>query len=205
MTTINTKYFVGDIVYYVVHPTADIFQCIIDYIRITPTTAGIEITYRIKRLDITRTIDYVQEWELSDFETSKTSLIYWLNQQSTKVSAMVEPAWPINARTRGRTGDTGATGANGTNGITGLTGTTGATGATGLPGQAGNPGFTGSPGSPGSSGTSGLPGLPGAPGYPGANGGETGVTGPTGTTGINGVNGFTGTTGAYGPTGATGV
>ena len=164
-----TKYFIGDIVYYVIHPTADIFQCIVDYVRVTPTTGGIEVTYKIHRLDINRSIDYVQEYELSDFATAKAALLQWLSLQSTKVTNLTEPAWPVNARMIGRTGNTGATG------------DTGATGATGS-----------GPGIPGSTGFTGGPGLPGAAGYPGTNGGETGNTGMTGATGPFGPFGPTG-------------
>lgn len=94
-TAITPRYAVGDLCYYVIHPTADIFQCVVDYVRITPTTLGIEITYKVHRTDITRSIDYVKEYELTDFTTAQISLLSWLDTQTTKIANMVEPPAPV--------------------------------------------------------------------------------------------------------------
>jgi hypothetical protein len=168
---ITPRYAVGDVCYYTIHPTADIFQCVVDYVRITPTTLNDEITYKIRRTDINRSIDYVPEYQLTGFTVAQESLLLWLDNQITKVQAMEIPG-------RGIKGATGATG---------LTGTTGATGATGI-----GPGVLGSTGLPGGTG---FPGAPGQPGFPGTIYGGVGDTGNTGATGPNGPTGPAGPTG----------
>lgn len=90
--TITTKFSVGDKCYYIIHPTADILPCIVDYVRVIPTSTVPTITYRLHRLDKVQIIDYVAENEIDDFATSKTALLLWLNGQITKVTNMTEPA-----------------------------------------------------------------------------------------------------------------
>ena len=93
---ITTKYSIGDVVYYVIHPTADIIQGVIQYVRIIPTPAGIDITYRVNTTTITvKVLDYVQESELMSFADAKTALLTWLNSQTVKVTAMTEPNLPV--------------------------------------------------------------------------------------------------------------
>jgi len=93
--TINTLYSVGDIVYVVIHPTADILRCVVDYVRITPITDGFSVTYRVYRTVTTTNtptfIDYVKEDELYTFANAKIQLLDWLNEQTIKVTAMTEP------------------------------------------------------------------------------------------------------------------
>ncbi len=92
--TITTKYSLGDIVYYVIHPTADIVQCSVLYVRVIPTPTGPEITYRLQityPTNYQKIIDYVQESELDTFANSQAALLSWLSSQSAKVSAMTEP------------------------------------------------------------------------------------------------------------------
>lgn len=179
--TITTKYIPGDICYYVIHPTADIVQCIVLYVRVIPTQTRVEITYRLQityPIGIQKIIDYVEETAINNFETSRIALLSWLTEQTDKVTGMSEPGiptgWPVN-------GPTGATGFTGNTGATGNTGNTGATG------ELGYTGYTGS---------AGLAGSIGFPGLAGYNGGRTGNTGPTGPTGPTGNTGVTGATGA---------
>ncbi|MCI4436149.1 MAG: hypothetical protein JHC33_04985 [Ignisphaera sp.] len=94
-TPITPKYAVGDVCYYVIHPTADIFQCVVDYVRITPITLGMAITYKVHRTDINRSIDYIQEYELTDFNTAQISLLAWLHTQTTRIANMTEPTLPV--------------------------------------------------------------------------------------------------------------
>ncbi len=180
MSTITTKYNLGDTCYYVIHPTADIVQCIVLYVRIIPTPQETEITYRLQITYPTRLqkiIDYVHESELDTFENSRSALLVWLSAQTSKTVSMVEPEIPSGFP---RVGATGATGA---------TGNTGATGATGNTGATGDLGYTGATGLPGSAGYGGYPGLPG---LDGGRTGAIGQTGPTGNTGSTGTRGATG-------------
>lgn len=92
--TITTKYSLGDIVYYVIHPTADIVQGSILYVRVIPMPSGPDITYRLQityPTNLQKIIDYVQESELDTFNNSKTKLLTWLSDQTTKVTDMTEP------------------------------------------------------------------------------------------------------------------
>ena len=41
--TITTKYSLGDICYYIIHPTADIIQGVVLAVRIEPEADGVEI------------------------------------------------------------------------------------------------------------------------------------------------------------------
>lgn len=162
MATVTTKYNIGDVAYYVIHPTADIVQGVIQYVRIIPTLSEPDITYRMEityPVSLQKIVDYVGESEVDTFENSKTKLLIWLDAQRAKVVAMTTPAPYLPV--------TGATGA---------TGPTGATGATGLtPGAPGSPGLAGGTGSAGSAGQ--------YDGYTGA----TGAYGNTGNTGATGV------------------
>ena len=108
--TITTKYNLGDIVYYVIHPTADIVQCTVLYVRIIPTPNGPDITYRLQIIYPTnyqKVIDYVQESELDTFANSQTSLLAWLASQTAKVTALTEPSIPSGFPIDGATGPTG--------------------------------------------------------------------------------------------------
>jgi len=97
MSTVTTKYNVGDICYYVIHPTADIVQCVVLYVRIIPMPQSIEITYRLQITNpqLQKVIDYVHESELDTFANSKVALNAWLTSQSAKVTSMIEPTIPI--------------------------------------------------------------------------------------------------------------
>jgi hypothetical protein len=92
---ITPRYAVGDVCYYVIHPTADIFQCVVDYVRITPTTSNNEITYKIRRTDINRSIDFVPEDQVTNFPDAQQSLLLWLNTQTTRIANMTEPTLPV--------------------------------------------------------------------------------------------------------------
>lgn len=169
-TTVNTKFSIGDVCYVTIHPTADILQCIVDYIRVVPGANNTySITYRVTRVGINQTVDYLKEVDIFTFDEAKVELLDWLSDQTLKVTQLVEPPYPTGYPVMGATGATGFRGA------------TGATGATGL--TANQPGATGDPGAPGQNGWPGLPGM---------FGGKAGNTGPTGLTGNTGPNGLTG-------------
>ena len=171
MATITTKYNLGDICYYVIHPTCDIVQGVVLYVRVIPTPQGIDITYRLQITNppqLQKIVDYVHESELDNFANSKIALLAWLDTQVVEVTGMTEPVIPAGFPINGATG------------MTGLTGATGMTGATGDTGNAGYTGYTGDAGGPG------------YPGLPGQNGGYTGATGATGMTGATGATGATG-------------
>ena len=171
MATITTKYNLGDLCYYVIHPTCDIVQGVVLYVRVIPTPQGIDITYRLQITNppqLQKIIDYVHESELDTFDNSKVALLSWLNTQITNVTNTPEPVIPDGFPMNGATGMTGYTGA---------TGNTGDTGATGQLGYTGYTGYTGGVG---------------YPGKPGQNGGRTGATGATGATGPIGATGATG-------------
>jgi hypothetical protein len=192
MDTITTKFSVNDVCYVTIHPTADILQCVVIYVRIVPVTnVSYTITYKVNRVDVNQTIDYIREVDLYTFDEAKAELLSWLDAQTAKVTALVEPPRPAGLPIDGATGQTGITG---NTGATGATGNTGMTGATGI--GTGSTGYTGYTGEVGSAG---LAGGPGWPGLPGLYGGKTGATGPTGATGNTGATGATGATGPTGP------
>jgi hypothetical protein len=93
-TTITTKFSIGDIAYIVIHPTADILQCEVLYVRITPEMASTPITYKVTRTDVPQIIDYIFESEIYTFADAKTELLGWLSDQTAKVTAMTEPPIP---------------------------------------------------------------------------------------------------------------
>lgn len=94
-STVTTKFSVDDICYVAIHPTADILQCQVMYIRITPTTDSYTVTYRVKRTDVIQVVDYINESELYTFAEAKTELLTWLNGQVSKITTMVEPPDPV--------------------------------------------------------------------------------------------------------------
>jgi hypothetical protein len=169
-STVTTKFSIGDVCYVTVHPTADILQCVVEYVRIVPVGNSYYTTYKVIRVGVNQTVDYIKEADLYTFAEAKTELLAWLNTQLSKVTALAEPTYPAGFPIMGATGATGFAGA------------TGATGATGLvPGQAG---YTGAPGAPGLAGWPGLPGINGGNTGPTGNSGPTGNTGPYGQTGV---------------------
>ena len=89
MTIVTTKFSVGDVCYAVIHPTADILQCKVDHVRIDVVTAA--VTYRVTRVGINQTIDYLNQADLYTFAEAKIELLDWLGEQTTKVTAMTEP------------------------------------------------------------------------------------------------------------------
>lgn len=93
MTTITTKLSVGDTCYVVIHPTADIFQCVVSYVRIMPARlAGTyDITYKVTRTDNVKSMDYVKEAETFTFSEAKVELLAWLTAQTLKITNMTEP------------------------------------------------------------------------------------------------------------------
>ena len=93
--TINTAFSVGDVVYIAIHPTADILQCIVNYVRVVPINAtDVVITYKVTRTDINQTIDYILEADLYTFANAKAELLSWLALQTTKITNMTEPPAP---------------------------------------------------------------------------------------------------------------
>ena len=93
-TTVTTKFSVGDVAYYVMHPTADILQGIVTYIRIIPTDPTFEITYRIQRTNVLQIIDYIHEDNLYTFDEAKAELLSWLSDQTIKITNSSEPPVP---------------------------------------------------------------------------------------------------------------
>ena len=92
MSTITTKFSVGDVCYVVIHPTADILQCVVDYVRVVPTSpTASTITYRVKRVDVVQIVDYIREVDLYTFVEAKAELLSWLSTQTTRITNMVEP------------------------------------------------------------------------------------------------------------------
>ena len=96
MTTIVTKFSVGDTCYVVVHPTADILQCIVDYVRVVPVTTTLStVTYNVHRtvniVGSITTLQYVKEAELYTFAEAKAELLAWLEIQRLKTVAATEP------------------------------------------------------------------------------------------------------------------
>lgn len=98
MSTITTKFSIGDVCYVVIHPTADILQCVVSYIRITPSNpANSIITYKVQRTNAPQVIDYLQETEVFTFTEAKAELLSWLSTQTARISAMSEPPPPTVA------------------------------------------------------------------------------------------------------------
>jgi len=97
--TITTKYSLGDVAYYVIHPTCDIVQGVVLYVRVIPTPSGPDITYRLQitsPANLQKIVDYVQESELDTFANSKTTLLAWLSEQTANVTNMSEPVIPAS-------------------------------------------------------------------------------------------------------------
>jgi hypothetical protein len=95
-STVTTKFSVGDVCYVVIHPTADILQCVVNYVRVIPTASNAyTITYKVTRVDVTQTVDYIREVDLYTFTEAKTELLSWLTSQTDKVTAMTEPPAPV--------------------------------------------------------------------------------------------------------------
>jgi precorrin-6B methylase 1 len=92
MTTVTTKFSVGDVCYVTIHPTADILQCVVDYVRVIPGANNTSsITYKVTRVGINQTVNYLKEVDIFTFAEAKTELLNWLSQQTAKVTALTEP------------------------------------------------------------------------------------------------------------------
>ena len=95
ITTINTKFSVGDVCYVTIHPTADILQCVVNYVRADVITAA--VTYRVTRVEVNQTIDYLNESDIYTFDEAKAELLSWLADQTSRVTLSVEPPYPSGA------------------------------------------------------------------------------------------------------------
>jgi hypothetical protein len=95
-STVTTKFSVGDVCYVAIHPTADILQCVVNYVRIIPSSATTyAITYKVTRVDIKQSVDYIREADLYTFAEAKAEILSWLSNQTIRVTAMTEPPAPV--------------------------------------------------------------------------------------------------------------